>query len=288
MEQTSVYNPSQEDQDRYLQGRPGATAQHLGIALQHAHQIQAQKDAEEKILDLTIDLLAIPSSSSADPAAPFSADVQVFKSALSSFRPKDLDNLIEERNYENRCGYCLCPKTNRKTGVGKGSTFHFKYGPKGSGANGKGRSVDIVPRESLEKWCSDACGERALYIRVQLSEEPIWERRADGSRLTNILLLEEARAKGQIQKVTAEMENLDLQDSESKELALERGDTSAVLRGGRVGVQIVENQDRHRAAVAPQMRPEDVTGGSIEGYVPRDKRDKHSSDEDDYDVLDQL
>lgn len=310
-EQSSPYPlPSQEEQDKYLANRPGVNTRHLGIALQHAQQIQAQKDAEGMILDRIIELLAIPSSSSADPAAPSPQDAQLFKSALYPFRPSDYDNLITERNSDALCGYALCPRKNRKDASAKSGSFRFKYGAKGSGPGGRGRSVDIVPSENLGKWCSDECAERALYIRVQLSESPVWERRADDAGGKNIELLEEGRAK-QKQKarastsasasastshapdeadVTAGLKNLDLHDTgRSQELARERGDTGVASRQGRVDVQIKEKaHGPQSSASAPQPRPEDATGGSIEGYVPQERRDRQSTAQDDGDLLDQI
>jgi hypothetical protein len=299
--------PTQEEQDKYLEGRPRATAHHLGIALQHAHQIQAQKDAEEMILDRIIELLALPSSPSADPATPSPQDAQLFKSALYPFRPSDYDSLVTERNNEDLCGYGLCPRKNRRDDYGKGQSFRFKYGAKGSGPGGRGRSVDIVSSDNIEKWCSDQCAERALYIRVQLGEKPVWERRANDTQAKNIQLLEEGRAKSRKLKaesskaplhtsqldgadMTAGMRSLNIQDTERsrQELALERGDTSNVLRHSRVDVHIKENEyGSHSSASAPQPRPEDATGGSIEGYVPQEQRDE-SSTQNETDLLDQI
>jgi hypothetical protein len=297
----SHQHPSQEQQDKYLQGRPGATQQHLEVALQHAQQIQTQKDAEEVILTRILELLELPSSPTADPATPSEEDTNKFKYALATFRPSDYDNLILERNYEDSCGYTLCPRKHRKqnTGRGGGGGFQFKYGPKGSGPGGRGRSVEIVPQDQVEKWCSDACAERALWIRVQLSEEPVWERRADDKRGINILLLEEARARrlkapaatSTIASVADDMNNMMLGNSSnrSRTLAMERGDTSSVRRDGRVPFTLRENElGDHSAASAPQLRPEDMDGGSIEGYVPR-RQDERAVDEDgDIDVLDQI
>lgn len=300
--------PTREEQDQYLEGRPRATAHHLGIALQHAHQIQAQKDAEEMILDRIIELLGLPSSPSADPASPTPQDAQLFKSALYPFRPSDYDSLVEERNNEDLCGYGLCPRKNRKEDYGNGQSFRFKYGSKGSGPGGRGRSVDIVPSDNIEKWCSDQCAERALYIRVQLGERPVWERRANDTHAKNIQLLEEGRAKLKKPKaesskaalpasqldgggdVTAGMKNLNIRESEhSEELALERGDTSHIHRHGRVSVHIKENEhDEHSCASAPRPQPEDALGGSIEGYVPQDRRDKTASSQNEGDLLDQI
>ena len=294
--------PSQEEQDKYLQGRPGANARHLGIALQHAHQIQAQKQAEEMILDRTIELLALPASPSANPTNPSAPDVLALKSALSVFRPSDYDNLVMERNYDDLCGYGLCPRKNRKQGDFKGDTFHFKWGAKGSGPGGRGRSMDIVSRENLEKWCSDECAERALFIRVQLAEEPIWERRAGDTRGSNIVLLEEARARQHRSKskgkgkapetasVVAGLEKLEIRDpGRSRELAVERGDSTVAFRDGRVDVSVKENEHAAQSsASAPVQRPEDLVGGSIEGYVPQGKREKDSTEKDEPDLLDQI
>ncbi|KAJ5273052.1 hypothetical protein N7478_008177 [Penicillium angulare] len=311
---TNTYlSPSQAEQEKYLQGRPKATPHHLGIALQHAHQIQAQKDAEGMILDRTVELLALPADSSADPAAPSTEDVQIFKSALTAFRPTDYDNYITERNYENLCGYGLCPRENRKAvanAKGQGQTFHFKYGAKGSGPGGRGRSMDIISREKLEKWCSDECAERALFIRVQLAEEPVWERRADDMSVLNILLLEEARARRENQPraqqsqgesssaaaVAAGIKDLKIQDPQrSRDLAMERGDNAPAIRDGRVEVTIKEKEygpESSASASAPRLRPEDAMGGSIEGYVPQGQRDKRSAEdqhpEDEGDLLDQI
>lgn len=288
-------HPSQEQQDKFLQSRPGATQQHLEVALQHAQQIQSQKDAEEVILNRILDLLELPSSPTADPATPSQDDINKLKYALVPFRPTDYDNLILERNYEDSCGYALCPRKHRKQNHGPGGGFQFKYGPKGSGPGGRGRSVDIVPQDQVEKWCSDLCAERALYIRVQLSSEPVWERRGDTLRGTNILTLEEARAKrlaapaatGSVSSVVDELSNMMLANPDrSRELAVERGDAGAIHRNGRVPVTLRESETGGQRSGAPQMRPDDMTGGSIEGYVPRQQMDV---DEDgDIDLMDQI
>lgn len=294
----SYIHPSQEEQDRYLQGRPGATQQHLEVALQHAQQIQSQKDAEDTILNSVLDLLELPSSTSADPATPSPEDTVKFKILLAPFRPSDYDNLILERNFEDSCGYALCPRKHRKQRNGPGGGFQFKYGLKGSGPGGRGRSVDIVPQDQIEKWCSDACAERALWIRVQLSDKPVWERRAGDTRGASILLLEEARAKrlkapaatSTVTSVVDDLQNMGLGNVDrARELALERGDTSLVHTDGRVDVLIREHPNGpQQVAGAPQPRPEDANGGSIEGYVPMEQRRKSVDQDGDIDLLDQI
>ncbi|KAJ5143837.1 uncharacterized protein N7515_002624 [Penicillium bovifimosum] len=294
----SYIHPSEEEQDKYLKARPGATQQHLEIALQHAQQIQSQKEAEDVILDRILELLELPSSSTADPATPSQEDTMKFKTSLVPFRPTDYDNLILERNFEESCGYTLCPRKHRKQKNGPGGGFQFKYGLKGSGPGGRGRSVEIVPQEQIEKWCSDACAERALFIRVQLSEKPVWERRASDTRGTTILLLEEARQKrlvapaatSSVSSVLNDLQGMGLGNSDrSRELAMERGDTSLTRPDGRVNVDIRENErGSQHAARAPQMRPEDANGGSIEGYMPRGQREESVDADGDRDMLDQI
>ena len=188
--------------------------------------------------------------------------------------------------------------------------------------------MNIVPKEKLEMWCSDECAERAMYIRVQLAEEPVWERRADDTRAKNILLLEEARAakaekekakgKGKdkssssttVGQLAGELDNmhmekptddtgiaegvqkLDIRDENSRanELAMERGDFAPASRAGRVDVQIRELERVSSDRVkSPELRQEDREGGSIEGYVPKVRQDVRDTDEDmKEDLLDQF
>ncbi|KAL2872447.1 Rtr1/RPAP2 family protein phosphatase [Aspergillus lucknowensis] len=277
--------------------KPEADPRHLAIALHHAHRIQAQKDAQDLILDRILELVTLPSSPSADPATPSAEDAHNFKAALVPFQPADYDNLIQERNIEGLCGYCLCPHEHRKEN--SRGTYRITWGAKGSGPGGRGREMNIVPREQFEMWCSDECAERAMYIRVQLAAEPVWERRGDDLRGKQLLLLEEGRgsAKGKgavrdaatVKEVLGQLDNLHMDstpepgavaddisrltvrdDAHSRELAVERGDQNPAFQGGRVNVQIQEKTDFSKSVTAPEMRPGDEKGGSIEGYIPQD------------------
>lgn len=173
--------------------KPPPDPRHLAVALHHANQIQAHKDAEALILNRILDLISLPSVAEADPASPSPSDAMHLKTSLIPFQPVDYDNLILERNLEGKCGYALCPREHRKEDPKV--KFRILWGPKGSGANGRGREMKVVPREKLEMWCSDECAERAMYVRVQLMETPVWERRGDDTNMKaeNILLLEESR-----------------------------------------------------------------------------------------------
>jgi RNA polymerase II-associated protein 2 len=300
---------------RYSGTKP-PNPQHLAIALQHADQIQAQKDAQALILDRILELVELPSSSpTADPAQPSAADAAAVKDALVPFQPTDFDNLILERNIEGRCGYPLCPREHRKEDPS--AKLRILWGPKGSGENGRGREMNVVPREKLEMWCSEECAERAMYLRVQLAEQPVWERRAAGTQTRRLVLLDEARqAKVEATKtkqaksestdedstLDGKMANLTVNDSSSasssaaataekaKQLALERGDSGPTFEAqGRVDVNIQE-KDVTKTPAAPVSHPEDRTGGSIEGYVPKNTHNQLKSrhEDDSHDVLDNI
>lgn len=296
MSQLNAPTTEQAKNYRYTGEKP-PNPRHLAIALQHANQIQAQKDAQALILDRILELIDFPSSESADPAQPSTADAAALKAALVPFQPADFDNLILERNIEGRCGYALCPREHRKEDPN--TKFRILWGPKGSGDNGRGREMKVVPREKLEMWCSDQCAERALYLRVQLAEEPVWERRAIDSRTKPFELLEEARqtkhrkvkkdVKQEDTGLAAKMQNLSMNAESSSaaanQLALERGDVGPTFRKqGRVDVDVRENDvDLHGGIpAAPVARPGDSTGGSIEGYLPQKTHEqlKQSRDDD--------
>jgi len=137
-------------------------------ALYHAHLIQQRKDIELEILLSTEKLLDLPTSPTSTSDHPSPEDVTTFKTLLRPFQPSDYDALIHERNINDRCGYTLCLNPPLRDG-GKG-VFRLL------GKSGKAKDFKIVPREETEKWCSEICARRALYVRVQLNETPAWER----------------------------------------------------------------------------------------------------------------
>ncbi|KAI1919115.1 hypothetical protein LOZ58_002111 [Ophidiomyces ophidiicola] len=272
---------------------PGSSPnpRHLAIALHHARNIQARKDTEAIILSHIEHLMALPSTADADPAAPSETDASIFTSSLIPFQPSDYDNLILERNIDGRCGYALCPKNHRKEDPK--TEFRILWGPKGSGLYGRGRTMKIVPTNQLEKWCSEYCAERALFVRVQLNEEPAWER--INKKNVNILLMEEwqgchldkkrKQASLSMPIVEENLRNLSIRPSatekhvslnhrlnkfndedDSKRLALERGDSPTIASEGRLPIPIIENDPT--AASAPTLQLNSIHGGSIEGFRP--------------------
>lgn len=136
------------------------------IALSHAHALQIRKALELSILMSLEELVDFPT-----PVPAFSEtstthhDTPALKLHLRYFQPSDYDSLIHERNILKLCGYPLCsePKKSKATSnhvlIDKGlSTMRF------------------VPRAKLERFCSDLCARRGLWLRVQLNDEPSWLR----------------------------------------------------------------------------------------------------------------
>ncbi|KAK2765167.1 hypothetical protein FQN54_008866 [Arachnomyces sp. PD_36] len=288
------------------QKKPEPNPRHLAIALHHANQIQARKDTEALILNHIETLQSLPTSPNATASSPSPTDVSTLKSALRPFQPGDYDNLILERNIDGNCGYALCPEEHRKEDPR--SKFRVVWGQKGTGSCGRGREMKVVPKEKLEMWCSEECAERAMYLRVQLSEKPAWER----LETVEITLLEEAReareedkskgkgkAKEEVDQKTeivtdkigkmeigsaardGQAKSAEQREAESKDLALERGSSSALPDFAGAGLDIVEKNPDANAITAPSLTAADSEGGTVEGYRPKAGRDEHAHNDDD-------
>ena len=272
--------PSREDRNRQT-------------ALYHAQLLQQRKDTENLILASTELLLDLPSSADADPARPRAEDTALAKKSLRLFRPPDYDSLIEERNINKKCGYVFCPKQNRQ----EDTKAKYRILPsKGKGLD----TLNIVERHALERWCSDACGKRALYIKVQLNEDPAWTR-VESSR-GDTLLLEDGQ-KGQetqedltsIEKVKSLDMSLEKDEliTNLKALAIERGDEKA--RSAKLGlleIDVRENSNLDGRASSPGSSTKnefDSGYGSIEGYTPnfpgKKSRESRSGNDECEDVI---
>lgn len=253
------------------------------VALYHANLIQQRKDVELTILLSMETLIDYPLS--AQPASsPSADDIQTFKDLLQPFQPSDYDELVQERNINNRCGYALCPLP-RKTD-GAGGTYRLL------GMSGKAKDFKVVRREETEKWCSRECARRALYVRVQLSHRPAWER---GDAPIEIEL--RAEPQSEEDRVADRMAQMDLGAAQNAEdLARERGDQGAVARNMFGDIKIQENVAPRGAVQPPSFETDDLSNKlhtmhlNLEGYTPsfgsqgagpqmRDAGD-HESDED--------
>ena len=241
-------------------------------ALYHAHILQQRKDVEALILTSTEALLELPSSNDSDPAQPCSQDASLVKNSIQPFQPSDYDSLIEERNINKQCGYVFCPKPNRQ----ENTKARYRI------LHGKGRASDnvkFVERRTLERWCSDECGKRALYIKVQLSEEPAWTR--VGSSVRDILFLEDdhnhEKHADDNHTLMEQMRSLNTGFEEDeivarmKALAVERGDEKAPSRSDRLKeIDVLENRNPSGKISTPEQGgTSGQSSGTIDGYTPR-------------------
>lgn len=220
------------------------------IAIYHANIIQAQKDVEIEILEALEELIEFPIATDASSADPSPADIEAFKKYITPFQPSDYDSLLEERRIADKCGYVFCNNAPKKTpGAGK-----FKILGKKKGAEFK-----VVEREKTDCWCSTDCARRALYVKVQLDEEPAWTRRGGSAPEIQILLgaeeEDEDAAKADEQRIEDRMQ----------ELALERGDLGKPARSVGMVKEVVE---KHRVS-APNPPSYEDARDTVEGYEPK-------------------
>lgn len=225
------------------------------VALYHANLIQQRKDIELTILLNTETLIDYPLASTPyDASNPSPSDARNFKDLIQSFQPSDYDALIVERNINEHCGYSLC--SNKRVKDGAAGKYRLV------GTNGKAKDFKVVEKEELEKWCSSACAKRALYVRVQLSEIPAWER--NSAHGTEIELLDEPKSGEELVVEGVEKLNLATPEESNKkqnaaDLALERGDRGLAAKKGLVDVAIKE-KDVQTPAQAPSFETEDLSG----------------------------
>jgi len=226
-----IISAEQEAADRAL-SRPSVDAREL--AIQHANILQHRKDLESQILDSIVTLSEYPQirTGNFSAAAPAPPDVADFKNGVRLFQPSDYDALVEERNANNLCGYTLCPRP------------RTKYR---GGGEWKLVSTGIAQRKELEKWCSQDCAKRALYVKVQLNETAAWERA--GIPEIEIELLGEEKVLGDsTTQAVREPNQLRLQDennfAKSSALALERGEVAASPAPGLIKLAIREKETK--------------------------------------------
>ena len=251
----------------------------------------------------TFELLSqFPRPSSPPPTAssPSPADASLFLSLLSTFQPSEYLDLIEERNCLNKCGYTLCPRVRRNL------QGEFKlHTSRAIGGRGKGGG-GVARTEDLNKWCSDECALRALYLKVQL-DNPSYERR-DGKMVVKLELWEEkgtgrgaeegtGKGKAVLQDTTttgsskttaasnpgSEQDRADLaqamaqleldktkrlakRDASAAALAAERGDAATGLFTGQSRVEVTIREKSTSDTAVQPPNPEDGGHLKVEGY----------------------
>lgn len=260
-------------------------ARHLQVALHHANILEERKRVEADVLDAIIMLLDFPSTSPGDAKRPSASDAQRFAAAVSAFQPADYDALIEERNLCDKCGYALCGKPKKKAR----STARKQFVD-------TDRGVEIVDRKVLEVWCSNDCAKRALYVKVQLKEEPAWLRQGgfggpielmvdnaeEHATVPPLRLEHEEHEKHDDQAVLLQEED-DLaaawaaQEEALADLALERGEPPGQPTKA-TNALVKDNILEHASSTEPPKPPVLVACGTaettmaIEGHVPRQER----------------
>lgn len=267
---------------------------HLDVALHHANIIEERKIVEREVLDNIITLLDFPESPAADPRRPSASDALRFRQAVAPFQPSDYDSLIEERNIADKCGYALCPRPKRK--APSAAKKHFVDTSKG---------VEIVDKKALEVWCSDDCARRALYVKVQLNEEPAWLRQGGvGDKIELMMENSEEHHKAlplrlkkeSGSKPAAHREDEDVaaawaaHDDALADLAVERGEKPGRLT--KANKDLIQEKIRERVATAPPAPPSMPENSilqshmAIEGHIPRSSRKREEGDDDEDDEQD--
>ncbi|KEF59834.1 uncharacterized protein A1O9_04682 [Exophiala aquamarina CBS 119918] len=232
-------------------------------ALRHAQDIEGRKRLQSRIADLVVEAYDLPSRPDADPGRPLAADATLFKQCLAVFRPSDLDDLIYERNVDDRCGYSLCPRPNEKI-VNAGQKVWNQKG---------GKDFRLLDRAELEKFCSSACRERTAFVRAQLRTEPAWLRQ-EALLGVDVKLLDEIQADGGGGGLVEPLNKLALSQGAGEEmaekleaLALERGEPQNASNASDP-LPIIEKES-DQVPEAPSLgRIQDL----VEGHRPRKVR----------------
>ncbi|MCJ1308228.1 hypothetical protein MMC25_001881 [Agyrium rufum] len=272
-------------------------ARNLELALHHANIIQHRKDIEQQIyhnIETLIDFPTRPSLTVDDPAGhPSPEDVAQVKILLEPFSPSNLDALIEERKIDGKCGYVLCPKPRRVENTTARHRIVIQSVKKGRD------SFRVVEKAELEKWCSDACGKRATYLRLQLSETLAWEREGTTDELQ--IPGEEVDEKHEALPLVSEMDVREV-TRQLGELAMERGQGKGTFSSSTLLKETIEEHAPDSSGAVPRiMLNDDERQGldaywpsqgfdAVEGYRPRtggSRRQRRRSEEEE-DMLDTI
>ncbi|KAL7627607.1 hypothetical protein AAE478_001800 [Parahypoxylon ruwenzoriense] len=266
------------------------------VAIRRANIIHQQYELEDQVQDSIIELSRFPLASSSpdnnggnnddsndngsnnnntpttyDAANPSPADASAFRSLVRLFQPGDYEDLIEERNARGLCGYVLCGRARIKFGSNGGFKL-VNYGR---------ADFNIVPRKELERWCSQQCARRAMYVKVQLSETAAWERAGIPSIQIDLLdepdsgtkTKEEADEDDATERVRRELQSIEL-DKERKatrnarDLAMERGDAGDKQSTRSVEVTVTEKSVT-KAVEEPSLSEGNDAHLMLDGYKPK-------------------
>jgi RNA polymerase II-associated protein 2 len=236
---------------------------HRETAVKHARIIEDQKRVKGQVVDLIVECFDLPSEPGALPSTAPAIDVKTFKKALSLFQADDYDELTSERNIDDRCGYALCSRPNRKHAGGGKKVWNHK----------RGKDFKLIDRREVERYCSSECEARGVFVRSQLSSEPAWTRDVTE---TAVVLLDDVQKQDDL---AAAIKHLSLDktaradlSAKMKELSLERGD------GARPKPTSLEVAERDVSSDEVPLPPNPSGEDSIEGHNPRKVRFEAGAD----------
>ncbi|KAI1161062.1 Rtr1/RPAP2 family-domain-containing protein [Nemania serpens] len=234
------------------------------LAIKHARIIHSRREVEEQIADSMIELSKFPTIRDPpyDAANPSPTDTESFKDLVRLYQPSDYDDLIEERNANGLCGYALCP--NPRSRVSSGGAFKLvNYGRK---------DFNIVPSRELEKWCSQKCARRAMYVKVQLNETAAWERAGIASIQIEIYAEDHTPVDNDTTtQLAKDVENMKIEAQKkaaqnAKDLALERGDSTTNRKTPKRSIKLTIREKPVKAPAAPSPSIDDQGHLVTEGY----------------------
>lgn len=247
---------------RDLASKRHVDPRHLQVALHHADIIQQRKDIGSLILQAIEELIDFPTSPSSS-SNPTLADVERFQKLISQFGTSDFDSLVEERNAVSKCGYTFCPNV-----IQRSSGQHQRI----DWSSAKTGPLRLFPGKSIESWCCDACQHRAIFIKSQLSDKPVWER---PRRMANQVMIWSGEDEDALSTKMSELGLGTAADSNiqsaMQELALERGDSKDSARIGAVlSKHVRENPSaKDSSPLKFQQLRNQSDARIVEGHLPK-------------------
>lgn len=241
-------------------------------AIEQATLLQQRKDTELQVLEALEELVDFPNDPDTSPFDPDSSVVSSFRKLVAPFQISDYDALLQERNIIGKCGYVFCPRSYSRetTRLGKYELL---------------RDGTVVEKGEVRKWCSRPCARRAMFIKVQLSEVPAWERQGGLGNQIEVLREDDEL------KLDEKMKSMSLVDEEDElrsamqVLALDRGDSKKSARPRNVLRDDIQEKHTPNPAKKPDAFDHRITD-SIEGYVPHaSPRTANGQDDDEWSIL---
>lgn len=262
------------------------TDRQRALAMYHANLIQQRKDVEAQVLDAMEEMIEFPTERNAEANNPSQADIHHFQKLIQPFQVSDYDALIDERNAAEKCGYVFCPKP--RPALNRATMQSHRIVRNVVGGVTKG-DLKIVPASQFQTWCSRDCAKRAMFIKVQLSAIPAWERDVGGAN--QVTLLDESDIAPAKSLATTPLDNGDEHRQALADLARERGEQTLLSPSIPVpssSAGIDKSLDETVMKLSIRERPQTTIpdapsagahqgaqdAGTIEGYAPKSKLNK--------------